>query len=191
MHLKQEENVIKIYRHHPTAFVLKLVKIALVSLPFYFVSYFFSGLLAPLYMMYLYGGITVLVGLFAVYDLGLFYLDKFIVTNRRIILVLWKSISSRSESEAEICDIQEITTVEQGLFSAIPFFDFGMIRLHTVSAKTVLIFNDAPDPEGIKHFIYHLEIKPSRIEPAGLTNSGHDSARKEIREETAFTGRQQ
>jgi|WetSurMetagenome_2_1015567.scaffolds.fasta_scaffold315737_2 hypothetical protein len=192
MHLKQEENVIKTYHHHGTAFFFKLLRIAIVSLPFYFVAYFFSGVLTPGQMVYLYVGVTALMGVFGLLDLGMFYLDKLIVTNHRVILVTWRGLNSRTESEAEISDIQEITTIENGLFSVIPFFDYGKISFHTVSAKTVLIFTDAPDPEGIKHFIYHLEVKPSRIEPARVTTSGNDSARKEFgeREEAGVPGRQ-
>jgi hypothetical protein len=85
-------------------------------------------------------------------------------------------------------DIQDITTVEHGLFSAIPFFDYGSFKLDTASAKTILLFNQAPDPEGIKHFIYHLQIKPSRIGPVGSVSNSHDSARAEVAEENVIAG---
>jgi hypothetical protein len=190
MNLHDEESVIKVFHHHPTTFLLRGMNYFVVSLPFYFVGSFFNTVLPPMGMVAIYAAITVVFGMFTAYDLILFFLDRLVITNRRIIHVDWKSALSRSEAEAELLDIQDITTKEMGLFSALKFFDYGLFMLETASTKTSIIFNDAPDPEGIKHFIYRLYQKPSRIESAPNVSSIHDTARQIPEEEAAATRRQ-
>ena len=189
MNLHDEENVIKVYHHHPTTFVLRAMNYVIVSIPFFFVGSFFSALLSGGQMFFIYLGIAVLFIFLAFYDLALFYLDHLVITNRRIIHVDWKSALSRREAEAELLDIQDITTKEMGIFSAMRIFDYGLFMLETASTKTSIIFTDAPDPEGIKHFIYHLYQKPSRI-GAGLVSSNYDTARETVDEEAATSRRQ-
>lgn len=53
-------------------------------------------------------------------------------------------------------DIQDIKTSEKGLISYIPFLDYGTFALETASAKTTILFEQAPDPEGIRQYIYHV-----------------------------------
>ena len=191
MNLAEEENILKTYHHHPTTFFFRIVNYFVVSLPFYLVASFFYAVFNPWQMVMVFGVITLIFGLFAVYDLVLFYLDRLIITNRRIIHVDWKSALSRAEAEAELLDIQDITTKEMGIFAALKIFDYGLFMLETASTKTSIIFKDAPDPEGIKHFIYRLYQKPSRIEPANNVSSIHDTARQVTEEESAISGRRQ
>lgn len=188
MHLQKDENYIKNVHHHPVVFILRALKIAIVSLPFYLVAAFFSGVLSGMQMFLAYLGIFTMFGLIMFYDLILFYLDRLIITNRRIVHIDWKSIFNRTEHEAELVDIQDIATEEAGIFSAIPIFDFGTFRLETASTKTTIIFKDAPDPEGIKNFIYHLNLKPNRI--GGNITLANDPARQIYDEEAAVIRRQ-
>jgi hypothetical protein len=191
MNLSDQETILKVYHHHPTTFFFRLVNYIIVSLPFYFVAAFFYTVFSPWQMVILFGTITLIFGFLTMYDLVLFYLDQLIITNRRIVHVDWKSALSRSEAEAELLDIQDITTKEMGIFSALKIFDYGLFMLETASTKTSIIFPDAPDPEGIKHFIYRLYQKPSRIEPANNESSIHDTARQVTEEEAAVSGRRQ
>jgi len=190
MNLQDEENVIKVFHHHPTTFFIKALNYAVVSFPFYFVGYLVATALNGWQAFLIYASITLIFGFLVFYDLLLFYLDHLIITNRRIIHVDWKSAFSRTEAEAELLDIQDITTKEMGIFSALKMFDYGMFTLETASTKTSIIFTDAPDPEGIKHFIYRLYQKPSRIESASNESSVHDTARQVTKEEASTTRRQ-
>ena len=81
------------------------------------------------------------------------------MTNKRIIHVDWKKLTQRNEAAAEHEDIQEIWTKEKGIFSAVPILDYGLFRLETASKNMAILFEDAPDPEGIKKYIY--DLKPS------------------------------
>ena len=191
MNLAEEESIIKTYHHHPTTFFFRGFNFVIVSLPFYLVASFFFAVFNPWQMAILYLAITLMFGLLAVYDLVLFYLDKLVITNRRIVHIDWKSAFSRSEAEAELLDIQDITTKEMGVFAALKMFDYGLFMVETASSKASIIFSDAPDPEGIKHFTYRLYQKPSRIEPANNVSSIHDTARQVAEEESAISGRRQ
>lgn len=161
----------------------------IVSLPFYLMAAFLSAVLSTSTMVMTYGGITLIFGLVMAYDLTLYYFDRLVITNRRIVHVDWKSAVKREEYEAEITDIQDITTEEAGIFAFLSIFDYGTFKLETASTKTSIIFTEAPDPEGIKHFIYHMQIKPSRIGGSILTPID-DTARQTVDEEAAISRRQ-
>jgi len=190
LNLQDDEVVIKVFHHHPMTFVLRALNYFFVSLPFYFVAFIISTALNSWQSVAIYLGIFAVFLIITAYDLILFFLDKLVITNRRIIHVDWNSAFSRCEAEAELLDIQDITTKEMGIFAAFKMFDYGLFALETASTKTSIIFKDAPDPEGIKHFIYRLYQKPSRIESALNLNKVHDTARQ-IQDEEAATARSQ
>jgi len=189
MHLNQDEQIVKTYHHHGTTFLMRAFGMLFVSLPFYFFAALLSSILDKTTMALTYGGITLIFGLVMAYDLMLYYFDRLIITNRRVVHIDWKSAVKRDEHEAEINDIQDISTEETGIFAALPIFDYGTFSLETASTKTSIIFTEAPDPEGIKHFIYHLQIKPSRIGGSHLTPID-DTARQTVDEEAAISRRQ-
>lgn len=174
MHLKQNECVVKTFHHHSLTFFFRALKILAVSLPFFLVGFFISTSLDMAQTIILYSSIGIFFGALITYDLFFFYLDRLVVTNYRIIHVDWKGAFKRDEHEAELIDIQDIATEESGILSALPIFDFGLFRLQTASTKTTITFENAPDPEGIKHFIYHLNIKPTRIRAANPDAKLHD-----------------
>ncbi|MCC7196734.1 PH domain-containing protein [Candidatus Peregrinibacteria bacterium] len=188
MHLQENESLIKTFHHHPTVFLIKAFNYTVVSLPFFFVATFFSGLLNTAQMVMLYAGVASVFLLLLAYDLFFFYFDRLIITNRRILHVDWNGAFSRSEHEAELSDIQDIGTQEAGLLAVLPFFDFGVFTVETASTQTTIIFKDAPDPEGIKHFVYHLNVKPSRI---GASVTPVDDTARYVHDEEAAVSRRQ
>ncbi len=181
--LKEDESKIKTFFHHPFPYFMRSVQIAVVSFPFFFVASFFQGTLDATTMFFVYLGISAVFALIIAYDGLLYFLDRIIVTNKRIIHVDWRSLLDREETEADLNDIQDISTKEYGILSAIPLFDYGTFHVETAASKAAIIFKDATDPEGIKHFIYHLQQKPSRILVESLESSTYDRANEEKNEE--------
>lgn len=177
MKLKQDEEVIKIFHHHISAMVVRLMKIALLSIPFYFVAYLVTFFLTPLSSVLVFVGVTLFFALIITYEGVLYHLDRLIITNMRVIYIDWMGAFRRHEHEAELVDIQDIETRETGILSFLPIFDYGTFTVETASAHTIIKFTEAPDPEGIKHFIYHLSVKPNRMRPVGLSNAD-DKARQ-------------
>ncbi len=183
MHLVENENKIRTFFHHPFPYFVRAVKIAFISFPFFFVASFFQGLLDPTQMFFLYFGVGFVFALILLNDALLYFLDRIIVTNKRIVHVDWITIFKRSESEADLNDIQDIQTSEFGVLSAIPLFDYGTFQVETASSKISILFKNATDPEGIKHFVYHLQQKPSRIMTEALESTTYDRAYEEKTEE--------
>jgi hypothetical protein len=101
--------------------------------------------------------IFALFALIIVYVALIYWLDKLIITNHRIIYIDWKYLTVRDESEALLNDIQDIQTEEKGILSTFAIFDYGLLRLDTASSYITIEFFQAPDPEGIRKFIYHVK----------------------------------
>lgn len=187
MDLQKDESVVKVFHHHATLFALRGVGIVIVSLPFFMLAAFFSYFFSPLQKGVLFGSILVFFATFLIYDQVLYYLDRLVITNKRILHIDWKSAFKKSETEAEIADIQDIKTVDSGILSSLPFFSYGTFSLETSSTKTSIIFAEAPNPEQIKDLLYHLTLKPNKISVEDNLSASNDSARNRSYEEIAST----
>jgi hypothetical protein len=97
--------------------------------------------------------------LLIIYQSLIYWLDKLVVTNHRAIFIDWKFLTIRKEYEAELRDIQDIRTKERGVLAVFRFLDYGTFAVQTASHVSIIEFIDAPNPEGIRQFIY--SIKPN------------------------------
>ena len=97
--------------------------------------------------------------LILIYQALVYWLDRIVITNLRVIHVDWKYLTKRDEYEADLTDIQDISTKEKGILSAFWLLDYGDLVLQTASHTSIIQFTEAPDPEGIRQFIYR--IKPN------------------------------
>lgn len=153
MDLKTGEVIVKTYHHHPWPFIVQLIKAVGASIPFFFILFLMAPTIPFQITIIAILAITALFSLVVVYLALIYWLDKLIITNKRVIFIDWKYLTIRAEAEALLYDVQDIHTQEQGVLSAFYLFDFGTVRLETASSKTTILFKDAPDPEGIKSFI--------------------------------------
>lgn len=190
MQLQANEEVVKVYHHHLTARIIRSLRILVAGLPFYLVAWFFRDTLSSQQMFWLYFFVSVGIIGALLYDGILYYLDRLVITNRRILYIDWNGALSNTEHEAELVDIQDIETREKGFIAMFPFLDYGDFTLETASTHTTIHFPNAPDPEGIKHFIYHLSIKPHRIRGDGLNTTAHDQTREKVEDAATVTRRQ-
>ncbi|MBA4336735.1 hypothetical protein C0416_03090 [bacterium] len=158
MKLQSKEQIVKVFHHHPFPFLIQLIKAVSASFPFFFLLYLFSPALPYNVIIIANLAIIVMFSLVILYMALIFWFDRLVITNKRALHVDWVFMLKRVESEALLYDIQDIYTQEQGILSAIPLFDYGIIKLETASSKTTITFMQAPDPEGIKAFIKdHIE----------------------------------
>lgn len=156
MHLREGEQILKIYRHHPTPFVWQILVAIFGTLPFYLVLFLLQGSFSSGTFIIINLVILLVFALVVTYISLVYWLDKFIITNQRIVFVDWRLLSERDEAETFFHEIQEITTKEKGVFSYFRAFDYGNIAIETASAHVVIEFPNAPDPEGIRRYIYHI-----------------------------------
>ncbi len=169
MHLSPDENILKTFYHHPLPLLGSVLGVAIASLPFFFVASFFQGVLNSKQMFTLYAGILALFLLVAIYVSVLYFWDRLIVTNKRIVHVDWKGLFLSEEVEADLSDIQDIAIKQLGLLTSFSIFNFGTFQVATASAKASIIFKHASNPEEIRNFIYHIQIKPTKIVEKGAT----------------------
>jgi hypothetical protein len=158
MHLDSGEILLKTFYHHYTPFIYRILKVLSGTIPFYFMVYLFKGTLTFMQMFWLHVVIVAVFSLVTIYVTLVFWLDRLIITNRRLIFIDWKYLTVKSEYETELKDVQDITSIERGVFSAIPIFDYGTIEIKTSSNQTTIIFEEAPNPNGIKKLIQQLLI---------------------------------
>jgi len=154
MFLHKDEAILQVYYHHYTPFIGHLLKLFGGTLPFYFLLYMMRKSFSFKIILTFHLIIIMMFSVIAVYLTLVYWLDRLIVTNKRIIFIDWEYLTVKTEHESELVDIQDITSTENGVFALIPFFDYGTLEIETASAGTFIIFRQAPDPNGIKKFIY-------------------------------------
>lgn len=150
MHLREGEYVIIRIRRHLTPFVFMLLKIILVSLPFYIIVFFIGNQLGIKFQVYAYLFISLFLGFFIIFVGIIYILDQLVLTNKRMVFINWHSLWRKDEVEAELSEIQDIRTREKGFLAKFRIFDYGLVEIETASSNTTLRFEDAPDPEGTK-----------------------------------------
>lgn len=91
-----------------------------------------------------------------------YYLDVWIVTDRRIINIEQKGFFSRIVSELELENIQDITTNVRGLIPT--FLNYGDLFVQTAAEKERFIFRNIPNPYAIKDLIMNLQNKIEKKE---------------------------
>lgn len=149
--------MIRVYRHHPTPFALQLIRIIFASFPFFLIAFFIGDSLSFVTNILVNLGIIFFFLLIIIHAALIYWLDRLVITNQRIVYVNWITLFRRDENEAELDDIQEIYTKEKGIFSAFYVFDYGIFRLETAGTRTTINFDEAPDPEGIKQYVYEIK----------------------------------
>lgn len=158
MHLDANEVILKIFYHHYTPFIYRLLKVFGAAMPFYFLVYIFKDSFTFVQVFWLHILILMFFSLVVIYVTLVFWLDRLVVTNKRLIFIDWQYLTLKSEYETELKDIQDITSIERGVFSILPIFDYGTIKIKTSSNQTVITFIEAPNPNGIKKLIQQILI---------------------------------
>ena len=172
MKLQSNEKIVKVYHHDLFCFIVRGIKIWIASLPFFMVALMFRSVMPQLVTFSLVAGVFALFFLVYAYDFMMYYLDTLILTNQRIVHLDWISPFRYQETQAMLDDIQNIESKENGFLSKIKLFDFGEFLVETASTKTVITFNEAPDPEGIKFFVTNLSRKHLGLDVSLNKNEG-------------------
>lgn len=100
--------------------------------------------------------------LFAFHSFVDYYLDVWVVTNRRIINIEQKSLFMRQSSEQKLYRIQDVTAELRGFFSTI--FNYGTVYIQTAGEEQRFIFKQVPDPNGVARKINKLAEERKRYE---------------------------
>ncbi len=83
-----------------------------------------------------------------------YYLDMWIVTNRRLVDVDQIGLFGRSVSEVELYKVQDIRSDQRGFFATI--FNFGNISVETSGAELRFMVSQVGNPNGLRREILEL-----------------------------------
>lgn len=156
MILREGERILKVYHHHATPFILDILKAIFGVIPFFLIIFFARDHISSKAYIISHLVIIVIFALIIAYVSMVYWLDKLVITNLRIVFINWKRLTKREESEALLNDIQDIQIHEKGIFSHFSLLDYGSFTLETASSRRTIHFEQAPDPEGIRRYIYHV-----------------------------------
>lgn len=157
MHLREGEQVVKVFHHHPTPFVFDIFKVIAVTAPIFVILLLFREVLPSKWYLFAHIIIFMIFGLIIIYVSILFWMDKLVVTNYRVVHVNWKYLTVHDEAEVELEEISDIQTHEKGFLANFWIFDYGTFILATSSSEIAIKFFDAPNPEGIRRMVYHIK----------------------------------
>lgn len=156
MHLRKTETVRRTYHHHYFPFILQILKLIVASSPFYFLVFIAAGSITRGQLGLAILIVTFLFGLTLAYISFIYWADRLVITNLRVLHFDWKLLNLSSENEVELRDLQDVSVKGRGILSFIPFLDYGTISMETSASTPSVIFKDAPSPDKIKAFIYEI-----------------------------------
>lgn len=157
MKLREDEQILRVYHHHPTPFVFNILKVLCLAVPVYFFVFALADALSRKAYFFLHLGFFVLFLAIVAYLSLIYWLDKLIVTSQRMIHIDWQYLSIRHESDLELKHIQDVLTNENGWLSHFKIFDYGKLFVDTASSSTAIEFDNAPNPEEMRRYIYHVK----------------------------------
>lgn len=83
-----------------------------------------------------------------------YYLDIWVITNERMIDVEQFGLFSRSVSELELSQIQDVTADVHGIFAT--FFNYGDVSIKTASSTASIIARQVPNPNHVRETLIKL-----------------------------------
>ncbi len=169
INLEEGEYIVtKVRKHWWGILVWSTSLVVLGFLPLLFGILFFEvSLLSDPHMVNLFGlgytvWVTILWVLFFV-DWTDYYLDVWVVTNKRVVDIDHIGLFSRDVSTVRLDDIEDITTELHGVISTL--LKFGTITLQTAGSRNEFYLRNAKNPEHAKTIIYGLisDVKDKSI----------------------------
>lgn len=81
-----------------------------------------------------------------------YYLDVWIVTNERIVDIQQISLFRHIVAEQRIVRVQDVTSTVRGIIPT--FLNYGNVNIQTAGEQERFIFEQVPNPEGVKKIIF-------------------------------------
>lgn len=158
---KDEQVVLFLRRHWNVVLQIFLVISLLYLIPAIFLFFFWPYIL-PWFQHEIFGPLfAIVLSLYvcAVWLLGFvefvdYYLDVWIVTNKRILNIEQQGLFHRTASELSLNAVQDATSEVKGFLRTI--FNFGNVSIQTAGEEKRFLFRDVPHPEKTKEKIIHV-----------------------------------
>ncbi|MCK5416082.1 PH domain-containing protein [Candidatus Parcubacteria bacterium] len=151
-----------IFKKTVLVLILALIPFALFFLLLFSSPDFFKGeVVYPLIVLGL-SSYYLFIWVFFFFSFIDYYLDVWIVTNKRIIDIEQLGFFSRVISEQKIVNVQDVTSETHGIIATI--LRFGYLYVQTAGAKQRFVFEDIPHPDAVRDLIIKLATKEKRRE---------------------------
>ena len=155
--LREGESIIKVYRRYKLVLLFELAPLVFFAFIIIAASFLSTYLLTEKYLVCL--PLIFLVAVIFLHQLWIiafmyladFYLDVWVLTNKRLIFIEQKGMFSRTVIDFELGNIQDISSDVHGVLRTL--FHYGNIRIHTASENQNFDFKDVGDPDYIKYEI--------------------------------------
>lgn len=177
---KKDERVLRFIRRHWIAvFLIILGFLAMGGIPLALGLYFFDTI-APFFTRPVIGpvitmGICVyflLVWLFTFIEFTDYYLDTWIITNKRILDIEQKGLFNRTASELHLTQVQDCTAETKGFFQTM--LNYGHVYIQTAGEMGRFHFQLIPRPEQVRQFILEVSEKHKSEHQARLLKQSHE-----------------
>jgi hypothetical protein len=158
VNLEENEKIIKIVRKHWFAIVLEMItSFAMILGPIIFFELiedvlFHELTLKNLYLLlFFYFVYLLFVWAFMFINWLNYYLDIWIITDKRIVNIEQKRLFSREISSLRLDNIQDVKIEMHGIINTL--FKIGNMQVQTSSPEIEFILPQAINPENVKHII--------------------------------------
>ena len=156
MLLRQNEKIIKIFRHHRWPFIFQTILTILILIPFFILltkaeGWLMLKLLIPLKVILLLLSFGIII-----YNILVYWLYKLIVTNQRIIHVDWKTLTEKEVHDIELADVQHVKIKNSGIIDNLPLLDYGIIEFQGGADSNRITFMQIPNPAQAQELINKL-----------------------------------
>lgn len=177
---EKSEIVINIIRKHWFVYMMFWLLAVLMSAPLIVLSAvwlnnpdIFSKLIINICVIFIPIYILIILGLL-MYGFVDYYLDVYIVTDRRIVDISQNGFFKRTISELNVTEIQDVNAEVNGMLPT--FLHFGDVHIQTAGEKPNFIFESVPHPYETSKIILDLHSK---------TNQKHISKNFELKNSSA------
>lgn len=97
-----------------------------------------------------------------------YYLDVWIITDRRVVNIEQKGLFLRDSSELRYRKIQDVTTEVKGFFPTM--LDYGEVYVQTAGERPRFLFHSVPKPYVIKGVLMDMQKKERKSDLGELEN---------------------
>jgi len=167
---QEDENILIFLRRHWIVvfkffiiFIILIVFVLILDVATYYFTNIWEGQMSYPLIVLGNSAYFLFVMLFTFANFVDYYLDVWIVTNKRILNIEQKGLFSRIVSEKEIVRMQDVTSEVHGFLAT--FFNFGNIYVQTAGTKERFIFKQVPNAAGVAQEISNLVTKTREEQP--------------------------
>lgn len=162
-------------------FILLVVLVILLDIgSYYFTNVWKSQVGYPL-MVLANSAYFLFVMLFSFANFVDYYLDVWIVTNKRIVNIEQKGLFARVVSEKELSRMQDVTSEVKGFVQT--FLHYGDVFIQTAGEKERFIFKQVPNAAEMAQKISNLVSKTRETKPLPVYEADQETSRKEVEKE--------